>query len=50
MDDNACKAERRCCSFLDFSVEAGEDEVRVTVTMPHEARPAATELGIFRAG
>jgi hypothetical protein len=40
------EAERKCCSFLDFRVEAADDEVRVTVTMPPEARPAATELGI----
>jgi hypothetical protein len=40
------EAERKCCSFLDFRVEANEDEVRVTVTMPRETRPAATELGI----
>ncbi|MGH2683419.1 MAG: cation diffusion facilitator family transporter [Actinomycetota bacterium] len=42
------EAERKCCSFLDFRVEAAEDEVRVTVTMPPEARPSATELGIVR--
>jgi len=40
------EAERKCCSFLDFRVEADEDEVRVTVTMPPEARPMAIEMGI----
>src|SRR6266542_912620 len=26
------KAERRCCPFLDFRIDAADDEVRVTVT------------------
>ncbi len=40
------KAERRCCPFLDFRIDAADDEVRVTVTFPPEGRPAAAELGI----
>jgi hypothetical protein len=40
------EAERTCCSFLDFSIEAAEDEVRVMVTMPPQAQSAATELRI----
>jgi hypothetical protein len=41
------EAERECCSFLDFTIEAAEDEVRVMVTMPPQAQPAAIELGII---
>src|SRR6266508_36288 len=40
------KAERRCCPFLDFRIDAADDEVRVTVTFPPEGRAAAAELGI----
>jgi hypothetical protein len=40
------EAERNCCSFLDFRMDVAAEDVRVTVTMPPEARPAATELGI----
>jgi hypothetical protein len=40
------EAERQCCSFLNFKIDAAGDEVRVTVTMPPQARSAATELRI----
>jgi hypothetical protein len=40
------EAERKCCSFLEFRIDAADDEVRVTVTMPPEARPTAIEMGI----
>ena len=43
------EAERQCCSFFDFSMEAADDEVRVTLTFPSQARPAAIEMGMFES-
>jgi hypothetical protein len=41
------EAERACCPFLEFTLDRGEDEVRVTVRVAPDARAAAVELGIL---
>lgn len=42
------EAERRCCPFLDFSIDHREGEVRLRIGFPPESREAA-ELGILGA-
>ncbi len=41
------EAERRCCPFLDFTVDRLEGEVRVTIGFAPEAGGAAAEIGIL---
>jgi hypothetical protein len=41
------EAERRCCPFLDFSVDRRDGKVHVTIGFAPEAREAAVELGIL---
>src|SRR5215218_5664934 len=38
------EAERRCCSFLEFGVETGDDAIRVDVSGPPAARPLIDRL------
>lgn len=38
------EAERRCCSFLEFSVEAGDRGLLVEVSGPPSARPLIDRL------
>jgi hypothetical protein len=40
------EVERRCCTFLDFTIERRDDEVRVMVSFPEGARGAAVDVGI----
>jgi hypothetical protein len=40
------EAERRCCPFLDFTVDRQEGEVRVSIGFAPEARAAAFEIGL----
>lgn len=41
------EAERRCCPFLDFSVDPRDDEVLVRIGFVPEARQTAVELGVL---
>jgi len=38
------RKERDCCGFLNFDLREGEQEVRLTITAPEEAREAADFL------
>lgn len=38
------RREERCCAFLAFALAEGEDEVRLTITAPEQARKLADEL------
>lgn len=38
------EAERRCCSFLEFAVDAGDAGIRVEVSGPPSARPLIDRL------
>ena len=37
-------AESQCCPFLDLELSAGHAELRLAITAPEEAEPAAREL------
>ncbi|SRR6266511_230808 len=42
------EAERRCCPFLDFTVDRFEGDVRVTIGFAPEVGGAAIEMSIIR--